>query len=90
LGSSQFGTVNPTTRRPGKKLDAEESAAAGAQLFQEIETLPEDDLQPRALTVLKAKNRLSADDAKLVEEAFAARMALQGVSSHPGDGVCPN
>jgi len=43
--------------------------------------LPEDDLQPRAISILKAKNRLSADDAKQVEEAFAARMALQGASS---------
>jgi hypothetical protein len=31
--------------------------------------------------MLKAKNRLSAEDAKLVEEALAARMALQGASS---------
>ena len=40
-----------------------------------------DDLQPRAIAILKAKNRLSADDAKLVEDAFAARMALQGALS---------
>ena len=43
-------------------------------LIREIETLPEVDLQARAITILKAKNRLSADDAKQVEEAFAARM----------------
>jgi hypothetical protein len=42
--------------------------------------LPEDNLQPRAIAILKAKNRLSADDAKLVEEAFAAKMAPQGAS----------
>jgi len=42
------------------------------------QALPEDDLQPRAIVILKAKNRLSAEDAKLVEEAFAGRMALQG------------
>ena len=35
-------------------------------------------LRPALRTILKAKNRLSADDAKLVEDAFAARMALQG------------
>jgi hypothetical protein len=40
-----------------------------------IETLPEDELQLRAIAILKAKNRLSADDAKRVEDAFAARMA---------------
>jgi hypothetical protein len=39
--------------------------------------LLEEELQPRAIAILKAKNRLSADDAKLVEEAFTARMALQ-------------
>jgi hypothetical protein len=63
-----------------EKLSAEESAAIRAQLIQVIETLPEDDLQPRAIAILKAKNRLSTDDAKLVEDAFAARMAQQGPS----------
>jgi hypothetical protein len=60
-----------------KKLDADESAAIRVQLIREVETLPEDDLQPRAIAILKAKNRLSADDAKLVEQAFAARMVQQ-------------
>jgi hypothetical protein len=60
------------------RLGADESAAIRVQLINEIETLPEDDLQTRAIAILKAKNRLSADDAKLVEEAFAARIALQG------------
>jgi hypothetical protein len=63
-----------------EKLSAEESTAASAELIQEIQTLPEGELEPRAIAILKAKNRLSAADAKLVEEAFAARMALQGVS----------
>jgi hypothetical protein len=65
---------NPLVR---EKLGAGESAAIRAQLVQEIETLPEDDLQSRAIAILKAKNRLSTDDAKLVEEAFAARMAFR-------------
>jgi len=60
-----------------EKLAADESAAIRAQLIRDIETLPEDDLQPRAIAILKAKNRLSADDAKLVEQAFAARMVQQ-------------
>ena len=60
-----------------EKLAADESAAIKAQLIRDIETLPEDDLQPRAIAILKAKNRLSADDAKLVEHAFAARMVQQ-------------
>jgi hypothetical protein len=63
-----------------ERLSAEASAAAREQLVHEIQTLPADALQSRAIAILKAKNRLSADDAKLVEEAFAARIPLQGVS----------
>jgi ERF superfamily len=78
--ASLFRAVSPNVPLVvGEKLGVEESAAIRAQLIQDIETLAEDDdLQPRAIAILKAKNRLSADDAKLVEEAFAARMALQG------------
>lgn len=57
-----------------------EAAAIRAQFVQEIQTLPEGDLQPRAIAILKAKNRLSADDANEVEEIFAARMALLAAS----------
>src|SRR5665647_1601045 len=78
--SSQFRAGNPANPPVREKLSAEESATARAQLVHEIQTLPEGDLQPRAIAILKAKNRLSADDAKQVEEAFAARMALQDVS----------
>jgi hypothetical protein len=70
-------TVNADVPHVREKLGAEESAATRAQLIREIETLPEDDLQTRAIAILKAKNRLSADDAKLVEESFATRMAPQ-------------
>jgi hypothetical protein len=63
-----------------EKLSAEESAAATARLIQEIQTLAADDLQSCAIGILKAKNPLSADDAKKVEEAFAARMALQSAA----------
>jgi hypothetical protein len=76
--SGKFQAAYPNTLPVGEKLGAEESAAIRARLIGEIETLPEDDLQPRAIAILKAKNRLSADDAKRVEDAFAARMALQG------------
>jgi ERF superfamily len=75
--SSQLQTGNGTKPPAGEKLDAEESAAIAAQLIREIETLPEDNLQPRAIGILKAKNRLSADDAKRVEDAFAVRIAQQ-------------
>jgi hypothetical protein len=67
---------NPPSVR--EKLGADESAALRAQLIQDIETPAEDeDLQSRAIAILKAKNRLSAEDAKLVEDAFAAKIALQ-------------
>jgi hypothetical protein len=65
------------TGTPAVVLSVEESAAARAQLIQEIETLPEHDLQPRAIAILKVKNRLLMGDARQVEEAFAARMVAQ-------------
>jgi hypothetical protein len=73
--SSQSRAVSPNI--PSVKFCVEESAVIRAQLIQEIQTLPEDDVQLRAIAILKAKNRLSADDAKLVEESFAARMDLR-------------
>jgi hypothetical protein len=74
---NQFRTANSHTQPARQKLSADDSAAIRTQLILEIETLPEHDLQARAIAILKAKNRLSADDAKLVEESFAARMAVQ-------------
>jgi len=97
--SNQFGTGNPNIAPVREKLDAEESAAIRSQLLQEIETQSEDDLQLRAIAILKAKNRLSTDDAKLVEDAFAAKMALLGatpdapmaeeLASTPSDPIPP-
>jgi hypothetical protein len=58
-------------------LGPEESAAISRELIREIETIAEDDLELRAIALLKAKNRLAVDDAKRVENSFAARMALQ-------------
>jgi hypothetical protein len=75
--ASHFQTGSPTIPVVRERLGVEESAAIRAQLIQEIETLPEDDLQPRAIAILKAKNRLLTDDAKRVEDAFAAKMAPQ-------------
>jgi hypothetical protein len=76
---SQRQTGNATIPQIQSKLGAEESATIRAQLIGEIEALPEDDLERRAIAILKAKNTLSADDAKQVEGAFAARMLLQEV-----------
>jgi ERF superfamily len=96
---SQSRTGNGTTPQIPAKLSAEESAAIRVQLIGEIETLPQDDLQQRAIAILKAKNRLSTDDAKRVEEAFAARMiqqealpkemATDGPMSAPSDPAQP-
>jgi hypothetical protein len=73
--ASHIRTDSRTTPPIGEKLSADGSAAILAQLINEIETLPAEDLQARAIAILKAKNRLSADDAKRIEYAFAARMA---------------
>jgi hypothetical protein len=77
---SQSQTGNGTTPAVQEKLSGGESAATSAQLIQEIETLSEEGLQVRAIAILKAKNRLSADDARRVEDAFAARMTQLGNS----------
>jgi hypothetical protein len=77
-GSTPFRLGTPNNPPVREQLGTDESAAIRAQLIRDIETLSQDeDLQPRAIAILKAKNRLSADDAKLVEDAFASRMALQ-------------
>jgi hypothetical protein len=81
IRSSQFRTGIPNVAPVREKLGAKESAVIREQLIREIETLPENELQVRAIAILKAKNRLSADDARQVEDAFANRMALQGASS---------
>jgi hypothetical protein len=74
---SHLQTGNGTKPPAGEKLGAGESTAITAQLIQDIETLPEDDLRSRAIAILKAKNRLPADDAKRIEVAFASRIAQQ-------------
>jgi hypothetical protein len=75
--ASQFQTGSPGTPPVREKLGAKESAAIRDKLIREIEALPEEDLQPHAIAILKGKNRLSADDAKLVEKAFEVRTALR-------------
>ncbi len=62
------------------KLDAEASEKLRKDLIKEIQTTPKEELHSRAITLLKAKNRLSIDDAKLVEEAFAPKAALSDIS----------
>jgi len=74
---SQSRTAHPAKPPIREKFNAEESSAARAQLIQEIENVPGDGLQPRAIAISKAKNRLLAPDARQVEEAFSARIARQ-------------
>ena len=74
---SQLQSGNGGNPPVQQKLTGEESTASRARLVHEIETLPEEDLHSRAISILKVKNRLSADDARLVEGAFAARITEQ-------------
>jgi len=78
----------PNTGVPGapplrEKLSAAESALAATQLINDIESLSEEGLQARAIAILKAKNRLSADDARRVEDAFSAKSVPLVVLSEP-------
>lgn len=68
---------NVKANAPQERLDAEEPIATAEQLILEIESLSNDNVQSRAIALLKAKNRLSVCDAKRVEDAFAARMSKQ-------------
>ena len=74
----QLRTDGLGTMPPREKLSAAESGLAATQLIQEIETLSEEDLPTRAIAILKAKNRLLADDARRVEDAFSIKSALPG------------
>jgi ERF superfamily len=78
ISSSQSRTENSATPQLREKVGAEDSSAVMTQLIQEIEDLSGVDLELRAIAILKAKNRLPVDEAKLVENAFATKMASQG------------
>jgi ERF superfamily len=78
----------PRINRPvQEKLSAETSAATRMQLIQDIQTLPADRLQPQA--ILKAKNRLTAEDAKLVEKAFEERITPSDATPKCTDALAP-
>ena len=60
-----------------ESLGTEESASIRVRLEAEInEFISTEDLQARAIEILKAKNRLMSDDAKLLEASFAAKLAV--------------
>ena len=84
------GRTYPSDKPGVQQLSADESAVNRKQLIDEIATLSRDDLQSRSIDILKAKNRLLASDAKLVEESFATRMNLQAApSTLPRDQAAP-
>lgn len=82
---SQARTAQPSATQG--KLVAGESGTIAAQLIQEIKNLSNDNVQSRAIAILKIKNRLSACDAKRVEEAFAARMGRQAANPDESEDV---
>ncbi|EGP06610.1 hypothetical protein CSIRO_3866 [Bradyrhizobiaceae bacterium SG-6C] len=82
-GNSQNGRAPFAPARSGKSqafiegaLDADNSRAMRVQIQSDIDALTTiKDLQLRATDILKAKNRLGASDAKLVEQLFADKIA---------------
>ena len=85
---NQVRTGSPAAAPVQEKLGIEESAAIRAQLIQEIETIQSQaEAQPRLIAILKAKNGLAPADAKLVEAAYSARMALLADPPEPAAAV---
>ena len=63
-------------------LGQDESAALRNELILQIDAVSEDQLRHRAIAILKAKNRLSLNDARLVENAFEKKIP-QGNEGEP-------
>ena len=85
---NQVRTGSPAAAPVREKLGIEESAAIRAQLIQEIETIQSQaEAQLRVIAILKAKNGLAPADAKLVEAAYSARMALLADPPEPAMAV---
>jgi len=75
LGQSRLEARNRVAAPIQAKL---ESAAIKAEPIRETKASTADDLRPRSIAILKAKNHPSTDDAKMVEEA--AKMAQKELS----------
>jgi ERF superfamily protein len=70
------GIKHSSTQRPRARQTIDESASIRAKLEAEIDALVTfEELQVKALEILKAKNQLVSEDAKFVETTFAARLA---------------
>lgn len=84
-GNSQNADASMVRLAPAKalaavaqdKLDVDTSCSTRLQIQSGIEALTTiEDLQACATRILKAKNRLVANDAKLIEKAFSDKMAV--------------
>jgi hypothetical protein len=83
---ARSGTAGGKQKQAATKpvLAAEASAAAREQLLAEMENLPRtDDLDGWAYRCLPTKNTLTAPDARLVEEAFRAKLMAAGGADEP-------
>jgi hypothetical protein len=83
---ARSGTAGGKQKQAATKpvLAAEASAAAREQLLAEMENLPRtDDLDGWAYRCLPTKNTLTAPDARLVEEAFRAKLMAVGGADEP-------
>jgi ERF superfamily len=87
----QFRAAKATPILVHENISIEDSAAIREELLREIESLLKDGLQSRAIAILKSKNRLSLNDAQMVEDAFSARMVMLGASPEAltWDGATP-
>jgi hypothetical protein len=76
VGSKERGSRPKPVMKAAPELAAEQSAAILDRLVREVAVLPSADAAASwAQEAIKAKNSLTASDAKRVEEAFAARLA---------------
>jgi hypothetical protein len=90
-GPGIHGGARPRQNVPPKPmLDPAASAVARAELLTEMAGLAAgDDLDRWAYRSLPTKNTLTAADAQLVEQAFAAKLALEFPPSFPQEQAVP-
>jgi hypothetical protein len=85
-GGQKARGVKAIKNSSGPALDAEASAALRDQLVTEIPTIPSSDAAAIwAHRILRAKNSLTAADARLIEDAFQARLASFGATADISD-----
>jgi hypothetical protein len=80
----------PMLHRPKEILDAEKSAVLRGQLRSELTGLTtSEEATAWARSILKAKNSLTSEDAKLIENAFESKLTeiVGGIASKPLSSV---